>query len=146
MNTAEQLEVISLCRAFIHKRPQLDLRKYMRGFSDRDGLASYRLDSRKITQQLNDARTLLRFCEVHNVNLADQITSNKRRLFIGDDGEMIYHVVQYFPTEYRASVAGAAASAIWAFWRDCCGYDRGDKLRDKARAEFGRGIASRWFN
>jgi hypothetical protein len=146
MNTQDQLHTVTLCRAYIAKRPCLDWRNYFSDGLDWRGRAAYRSESRRITRQLNDARRLLRFCELYSVNLTAQLIDNSRRLFIDDKGELEYHVGQYWPTEYRAAVARAAASAIWAWWRDECGYDTGDKLRAKARAEFGRGIASRWFN
>ena len=82
-----------------------------------------------------------------------------------------YTAGQYYPTEYRRAACAVLASAIWAYWREHCmpapvshSYDcdggapraiphygprllsAGDYLRAKARAEFGRTIASRWFN
>lgn len=146
MSTAEQINTINLCRAFIAKRPSLDARDYMRGPFDRDGRASLLSDSRRITQQLNDARALLRFCEIYSADINAQLNTGNR-LHFDANGALEYHVGQYWPTEYRAAVARTAASAIWAYWRDECGdaYNTGDKLRARARREFGRGIASRWF-
>jgi hypothetical protein len=145
MNTTEQLNSINMCRAFIAKRPGLDPRDYIRDWRDADGLATYRAESRSITQQLNDARALLRYCELYSVDLNTQLT-NRDRLHFDANGALEYHVGQYWPTEYRAAVARVASAAIWAYWRDECNIDTGDKLRATARAEFGRGIASRWFN
>lgn len=144
MNTAEQINTINLCRAFIAKRPSLDARDYIRDWRDADGRANYRSESRRITQQLNDARALLRFCELYSADINAQLNTGDR-LHFDANGALEYHVGQYWPTEYRAAVARAAASAIWAYWRDECGIDTGDKLRAKARREFGRGIAARWF-
>jgi hypothetical protein len=145
MNTNEQLNSINLCRAFIAKRPGLDPRDYIRDWRDADGLANYRAESRRITQQLNDARALLRYCALNRLSLNDQL-NNGDRLHFNANGELEYHVGQYWPTEYRAAVARVASAAIWAYWRDECNIDTGDKLRAKAFAQFGRGIASRWFN
>ncbi len=145
MNTQDQLNTVNLCRAYIAKRPCLDWRDYMRDGRDNEGRATLLRESRAITQQLKDARALLRFCELYSVNLTAQLTDKSRRLFIDDNGALEYHVGQYWPTEYRAAVARAAASAIWDYWRDECGYNA-DVIRLKARAQFGRGIASRWFN
>jgi hypothetical protein len=144
MNTQYQLNTVALCRAYIAKRPRLDWRDYMRDWRDSDGRATYRSESRRITQQLKDARALLRFCELYSVDITTALSNPGDRLFIDGD-KLTYHVGQYWPTEYRAAVVRAAASAIWAYWRDKCGYGA-DVIRLKARAEFGRGIAARWFN
>lgn len=87
-----------------------------------------------------------------------------------DHGVQIeYCTGQYFPTEYRRAACAVLASAIWAAMRanmpapreprltrthgtftsehdNIEGKTPGDWLRSKARAEFGRGIAARWFN
>lgn len=148
MNTNTQPNAIALCRAYIHKRPQLDPRDYISGWHDTDGRANYRREAREITQQLNDARVLLRFCELYSVDLTAQLTDKSRRLFIDDNGALEYHVGQYWPTEYRAAVARAASNAIWHYWVSTLAgeLDVRSKIRAKARAQFGRGIASRWFN
>lgn len=79
-----------------------------------------------------------------------------------------YVTGQYFPTEYRAAVCAVCASALWTYFRanmpkpdgkrmagagsfryeieTYAGLSAGDYLRRQARREFGRGIASRWFN
>lgn len=73
-----------------------------------------------------------------------------------------YCTGQYWPTEYRRAVCAVLASAIWYWWREKCmplgftehpadpprydGLSAGDYLRRNARREFGRAIASRWFN
>jgi len=148
MNTPAQLNTVNLCRAYIAKRPCLDWRDYMRDGRDADGRAAYRSESRRITQQLNDARALLRFCELYSVDLTAALTVQGERLFINDKGELEYHVGQYWPTEYRAAVARAASNAIWHYWISTLAgeLDVRSKIRAKARAQFGRGIASRWFN
>jgi hypothetical protein len=76
-----------------------------------------------------------------------------------------YCTGQYFPTEYRRAVAAVCATALWRHVADHCmpepelmhnsetgetlhrykGKRAGDWLRDHFRKEFGRGIASRWF-
>lgn len=81
-----------------------------------------------------------------------------------------YCTGQYWPTEYRRAVCAVLSSVIWAWMRDECmpeptivrthddsngtlehkvyggGLSAGDYLRKAARREFGRGMASRWFN
>ena len=79
-----------------------------------------------------------------------------------------YCTGQYFPTEYRRAVAAICAAALWDYIREQCmpaprriGDDHGrdvylwqgaeylsggDWLRRYFRREFGRSIASRWFD
>ena len=142
MNT----NTLELVRDFINRRPCLEWRMYVAPYSRPDqymeGRAAYFSDSRRITQHLNDARRLLRYCELYRVDVTATLTNTGDRLFIDGD-QLTYHVGQYWPTEYRAAACRKLASAIWGYWRDC-GYTA-DAIRNKARAEFGRGIASRWF-
>ena len=56
-----------------------------------------------------------------------------------------YCTGQYFPTEYRKAACAVLAYSLWHYWRDC-GYDTYEQIQKQARAELGRGIASRWFN
>ena len=85
------------------------------------------------------------------------------------DWRVDYCTGQYFPTEYRRAACAVLAAAIWAAMRadmpapreprltrthgtftsehdNIEGKTPGDWLRSKARREFGRGIASRWFS
>lgn len=67
-----------------------------------------------------------------------------------------YCVGQYWPTEYRRAACAVLASALWDHARDDRSpsdgtlrqikQSKGDWLREHFRREFGRGIASRWFN
>lgn len=84
-----------------------------------------------------------------------------------------YCAGQYWPTEYRRAACAVLASALWDYKREHCmpapsgkvtvshgvgafahesehdsieGKSPGDWLRHSFRREFGRGIASRWFD
>lgn len=89
-----------------------------------------------------------------------------------EDGKVAieYTTGQYFPTEYRKAACAVLAQAIWDHFRSNCmpeptvkqygsadnlpmrteclydGLSAGDWLRRKMRREFGRAIASTWFN
>lgn len=74
-----------------------------------------------------------------------------------------YCTGQYWPTEYRAAACAVLASALWDYTREHCmptaksgdlycsqtkrgaRVSAGDWLRAHFRQQFGRGIASRWF-
>ena len=139
MTTLPKSQILSLLREFVSQRPGLD-------FADYGDVSAYRGDSRRITQQLDDARDLIRFCELYSVD----ITERNFSAFFGrlslENGKLSYCTGQYWPTEYRASVCAVLASAIWNYFRDECNYETGDSIRKQAAYEFGRGIASRWFN
>jgi hypothetical protein len=75
-------------------------------------------------------------------------------------GRLDYCTGQYWPTEYRRAVCAVMASALWEHTREHCmpkkkdgpggpalydGKTAGDFIRARFRKEFGRGIASRWF-
>lgn len=141
--------VIDHLRAFAEGRPGLDFANY-------GDVSAYRSESRRITQQLADARTLLNAVEWRTSITADDILSALKTSFSGrlswvDNGQSLgltYCTGQYYPTEYRAAVCAVLASVMWSYWREngrgtesVTGHD----IRDKASREFGRGIASRWF-
>jgi hypothetical protein len=61
-----------------------------------------------------------------------------------------YCTGQYWPTEYRKAACAVLSQAIWNWTRtQCMPADTakpGDYLRASFKREFGRGMASRWFN
>lgn len=141
----ERDRILAALESFARQRPGLDYANY-------GDPVSYRAESRAITRDLHHVYTLL-----HRVQLAPSITSanlkDAFRAFSGRltwDGQRLdYCTGSYYPTEYRRAVCAVLASALWAYWRENApeGLDRpGDYLREKARREFGRTIAGRWFN
>ena len=56
-----------------------------------------------------------------------------------------YCTGQYFPTEYRNAACAVLSQSLWDYALNQ-GYKTGNDIRKWARDEFGRGIASRWFN
>ena len=147
MNDTKQATLAALY-TFINKRPRFDPANY----GDR---SSYQSDVRRATQQLNDARLLLRQIELRDSITADDLLEAARggRLdvtVIGDNVQVDYTTGQYWPTEYRAGVARLAASALWDRARrdmlDADGKTDGDTIRASFRRQFGRGMAARYFN
>jgi hypothetical protein len=155
--------ILEALHAFIRSRPGLEYGNY-------GDPVAYRAEMRGITRDLQDARTLLRGIErAHGItgrNLLDAARfAYSGRLNIqtldGDKVRIHYTTGQYYPTEYRRAVAAVAAAALWDYVRDHCspapdiaadgrrtyqGLSGGDWLRRYFRREFGRGIASRYFN
>lgn len=129
---------------WIKQRPGLDFGNY-------GDVKSYRSELRGITKDYQDARELLAFVALRDSITAADIIANSQRAFSGrleinpETGAINYCTGQYWPTEYRVAVCAVLSSAIWAYFRES-GYDTGDSIRKAARQEFGRGIASRWFN
>lgn len=136
------MNTIAALSQFISSRPGFDPNNY----SD---APSYRADVREAGKQLADARALLRYVELFNVPLdSDAFRAFGGRLSF--DGERLdYCTGQYYPLEYRRAAAAVLASAIWKWWRDDSllqSPPSADKLRRKARREFGRRIALNYFN
>ena len=148
---ADKSTLLSLLYTFINKRPQLEFGNY----GDR---AAYRSEIRSITRQRADALKLLRAIELRDsITAADIIAAFNGRLTLGTNkGKLCldYCTGQYWPTEYRAAVARLAASLLWSYWRDSADCKRSTStylpaasaIRQLAKWELGRGIASRWFN
>ncbi len=161
-------ELCQALRVWINQRPGLDPRNY-----DASG---YRSDVRMITRQRADALQLLRAVELRDSIAAENILEALPRAFMGrlewKAGKLEYCAGQYWCTEYRAAACAVLARVLWAWVRDTSmpkpsgktkrpmtfgdidGYrlpsgklvSAGEWLRSHFRAEFGRGIASRWFN
>ena len=130
-------QIIDALRAFISARPGLEFGNY-------GDAAAYRAEMRGITRDLGDARTLLRAVEWRGVT-AEALLEAARgsRLTINADASLDYCTGQYYPTEYRRAVAAICARALWDYWRSPA--TTVDTLRNTARAQFGRGLAGRYF-
>lgn len=159
--------IIDALRAFLATRPGFEPGNY-------GDAASYRADVRTATRQRHDAERFLRDIELRDSITADDIlreaqggrvsitvtpiyVSGKVAIIpghhIADKVTVHYTAGQYYCTEYRGAVARLLASVLWAWKRDddAAQYDvryasRDDALRASFRREYGRGLASRYFN
>jgi hypothetical protein len=136
--------ILDTLRKFARQRPGLEIGNY-------GDYKAYRSELRSITRDLSHAETLLRAVEWSNIDAAAiLIAAVGGRLSIAVDGERVridYCTGQYWPTEYRAAVCRVLASALWEHVRDHLpGEVTGDCIRAHFRREFGRAIASRYFN
>lgn len=147
--------ILSLLEDWIKQRPGLDPRNYISGWNDKDGRAAYNSEVRHITQQLHDARELLRAVEWSSIEapaLLEAFRAYSGRLQITETGtggyRLDYCAGQYWPTEYRAAACAVLASALWDHYRpDHENADRpGDSLRAFFRRKFGASIQKRWFD
>lgn len=153
---------LAALEAFVLSRPGLEPGNY-------GDAQSYRAEVRSIGKDLDNARTLLRQVGLRSIT-ADDLRAAARSAYSGrlslteepsGDVRISYCTGQYYPTEYRRAVCAVLASALWAHVRDQCmpaperradGHDyykgkrAGDWLRDYFKREFGRSIASRWFD
>ena len=145
MNT-EKSAILSALRNWVSQRPGFNPCNYTP--------ASYRADCRTVARQRRDALEMLRFIELSGSITSPMLNAAFHDAFSGrlswDGVRLSYCAGQYWPTEYRAAACAVLASAIWAWLRDeCCPHDeehKGDWIRSAARRNFGRGLASRWFN
>ena len=158
--------LVALLSAFARQRPGLDFANY-------GSVSSYRSELRQITKDLQHARTLIRAVELSSITAESLLAAfsaySGRLSYDAATNSLNYCAGQYFPTEYRKAVCAVCASALWAHVRAYSmpaptvkqhgkagepmrtehvydGLSAGDWLRRKFRREFGRGIASRWFN
>lgn len=155
-------EILAALRKFARQRPGLEFGNY-------GDVAAYRAESRDITRDLSHALALLRRVELCPSITAQNIIDAAKHAYSGRLSievtplrvKVNYCTGQYFPTEYRRAVCAVAASVLWDWVRDKAmpepehkngdaptyrGLSAGDWLRRYFRREFGRGIASRWFN
>ena len=143
--------ILSALRSFVAQRSGLDARNY----GDRDSLMG---DYRPILRDGRTARLLLRQIELRESITAENLADACKRAFSGRLSLVIrpngsvgvdYCTGQYFPTEYRAAVCAVCASVFWSYFRECVPageVNAGESIRKQARREFGRAVASRWFN
>lgn len=151
MDTPSKDTIIDLLYTWINQRPGLDPNDYGYG---REGWNAYRSESRRITQQKQDALILLNAVERSAITADDLIKAFRAfsgRLSIKQEGSeyrLSYCTGQYWPTEYRAAACAVLASALWDYHRsDVADSDHaGDDLRKKFVRMFGRSIASRWLD
>ena len=161
-------QIIAAMYAFIGQRPGLEFGNYGEP-------VSYRAEVRAIGRDLTQARQLIRDVELRDSISADDIIKASRHAYSGrltiatrDDGAIAidYCTGQYFPTEYRRAVCAVMSAVLWAWKRDQCmpaptlhhnsetgetverykGLRAGDYLRASFKREYGRGLASRWFD
>lgn len=161
-------QIIAALYAFARQRSGIEFCNY-------GDVQSFRAEQRSITKDLQHARTLIRAVEWRDsITAADIIkaseTAYSGRLSIVEraDGAIAidYCAGQYFPTEYRRAVCAVMASCLWRHVADHCMPEpvlmhnsetgetveryqdlrAGDWLRRHFKREYGRGIASRWFN
>jgi len=136
--------ILSTLRKFARQRPGLEFGNY-------GDIRAYRSELRSITRDLSDVQTLLRAVE-HSEITADDIlrAADGGRLSITAVCDLVridYCTGQYFPTEYRKAVCRVLASALWDRVRyNTEGNDLARRIGAHFRREFGRGIASRYFN
>jgi hypothetical protein len=166
----EKAQILFALGKFIRQRSGIDPRNYISHGMDDAGRKAYRAEARSITRDYQHARALLAAVRMRSIS-AENLKSAFTRAYSGrlswNGTELNYCTGQYFPTEYRRAVCAVAATALWAYWRDSYtdarmegfarvrtagSFTRGEAMegaRDyvlkQARAEFGRGIASRWF-
>jgi len=148
MNKSKLIEAL---HHWINQRPGLEPANYIRGWDDTAGRSAYRSESRRITQDLNDARYLLDYVAIRDSITAEQILDAAKHNFSGrlsiepkgEGFEVDYCIGQYWSMEYRKAAAAVLSGAIW----DWLSEERPDAkaIRKAARREFPASIARRWF-
>ena len=144
MNTRKH-DILEALRAHVNGRPGLQFCNY-------GNIKSYRSESRSIQRDKHDFEQLFNAVVWRDSMTAEDIlkatSAFSGRLQIKEEGNrritIDYCTGQYYPTEYRKAACAVLASALWDYWRDDC--KTGDAIREKAKAELGSRLASRWFH
>ncbi len=143
--------VITALRAFVAQRSGIEFANY-RCADWKQSREAFMGDYRPILRAGRDARVLLAAVSgrdsITAENIIEATSAYSGRLQIIVKGELLaidYTTGQYFPTEYRNAACAVLARALWNY-AVAQGYKTGNEIRKWARSEFGRGIASRWFN
>lgn len=143
---AEKKVIIEALRAHINSRSGIDYVNY----GDR---AAFQTDYRRILKDGRDARELLRAIEWRDSIKAEDILAAFNQAYNGrlscvEDGaggvRLKYCAGQYYAVEYRAAACAVLARVLRT--HAAPDHPDGERLRAYFRREFGRGIASRWFN
>jgi len=140
-------DILNSLQAFVNKRPGLI-------FADYGDISLYRRDYRENCQQpKRDFETLSRAVAWRDSIDAEAIREGFRRAFGGrldlnENGDIDYTPGQHGATEYRRAACAVLAHVLWDYWGSDTpeGKTPREHITRNARREFGRGIASRWFN
>lgn len=128
--------------AWVRQRPGLEFGNY-------GDVKSYRAEMRGITRDLHDYRQIAGAVSRSSIS-ADVLRDAFSRAFSGrlswDGKRLSYCEGQYWPTEYRKAACAVLASALWQHRATDYAPGEGMKIRKAFRREFGRSVASRWFN
>lgn len=173
MLTKEQ--ILNTLSAFIRQRPGLEFGNYGDLSSYRSELRQITKDRHQAFELLAAVSRASTITADDMIRASQGAFSGRLTIREDDKGRCVidYCAGQYFPTEYRKAACAVLSSALWTYWREHCmpepsgkltkiigigpfqrehvtdnygGMSAGDFLRATARRNFGRGIASRWFN
>jgi hypothetical protein len=134
-------EILEALARFVAQRSGIDGRNY--GASRE----AFMQDYRRILRDGRDARAMLRLVDLSQGLPGETLAEVLRSGRLTWDGQRLeFTACQYFPTEYRAAVCRALASALWRFWGGLGGRTSCDQIRADARRSLSPGIAKRWFN
>ena len=143
-------DYIGALRGLALERPNFEFANYT-------DVRAYRADTRASLRDRDDALALLAYLErvasLGTPTLQDferAVAWGGRIVFRVRDGKLVadHEANQYWPTEYRASVARFASGILWEYFRDYCIPKNGqgaDAIRNAARSALGKRLARRWF-
>lgn len=170
--TLTKAQICDMLDAWIRQRPGLEFGNYGDVSAYRAELRSITRDLRDARTLLSAVRGR---DSITADMLRAGFRAYSGRLSLADDAKgravLSYCTGQYWPTEYRRAACAVLSSVLWDYFRDHCmpapmthdhqgnarylwrgnskspdAISAGDWLRKTAQREFGRGIASRWFN
>lgn len=146
------MSLLNQLTAFANQRPQIEWADYC----DHYYIGQ---DRAKVTRQLADYRVLSArvgqliyggFISEDRLREASNLAFSGRLQFT--DRGIQYCTGQHWSVEFRAAACAVLASVLWDFERERLSEtvddwrESADLMRKNFRQQFGRGIASRWFN
>lgn len=144
-------QIITALRAFVAQRSGIEFANYQSG-DWKHSREIFMQDYRPILRAGRDARVMMAAVSGRDsitpkdILAATRAYSGRLQIVQRNGGVGVdYTTGQYFPTEYRNAACAVLATVLWDY-AVASGYKDGNAIRKWARGEFGRGIASRWFN
>jgi len=173
--TPNRDEILNMLAAFAAQRPGLEFGNYgdvssyrseMRGITKDLNIARKLIAAVRWRSSIGAPELMEALRRAFSGRLTLELVTNSKG---AKRWRLDYCTGQYWPVEYRRAVCAVLASALWDYTRANMpepqviqhgdanklpmrtelrygGKSAGDWLRAKFRAEFGRGIASRYFN
>jgi hypothetical protein len=151
----KKMKTVEKLLRFAYQRPGLNPRDYISDYRDIQGRRAYFRESREITNDLQDFKTLFSFATQRIENLEEKLitylSKNSGRLTL-ENGNLQYITGQYFPTEYRPAASRVIASLLWDDYREEKNQDGtqvyadGIAIRKAICRNFNRRICKYYFN
>lgn len=149
---SERAAILDGLAGFIAQRSGIDARDYFDNWRDREGVKAWQADKRDNYREGREARAMLAYVREREGIDTEALKVAFRGAFGGrlewTGAGLDYTPGQNTATEYRAAACAVLARVIANYWRANMddSAPKWPRVQRMARDQFGRGLASRWFN